>query len=260
MIIDSHAHLGYDYVFDEESTEDKLINYYKKFKVDGTVVQPFINRPYIKDTEEIHNRIHRLCEQNPGRFWGMASINPHFIPEDYEKEAERCIRKLGFVGIKITPIAHAVHPASGDGRHVFEVARRLNVPVMVHTGAGVPFADPISLVNVAKEFRDIKIILAHSGTDLFFQQALYLVREFENVYVEPSWLSILNVKKLIAEIGVNRVMFSSDHAINVPVELAKYKTLIEDEKQLERVLSGTAVEVFNLKKPEKAGYIGQLQY
>jgi len=247
MIIDAHAHLGHDYVFDEESTEQELIRYYDKYQVDGAIVQPFISRPYIRDTEEIHNRIFKFCNRYPGRFWGMASINPHFSPEDYEKEANRCVKELGFVGIKITPIAHAVHPASNDGMHVFEVAKALGVPVMVHTGSGAPFADPISLVKVLQYFKDIKIILAHAGTDLFFQQALYLAREFDNVYMEPSWLSILNVRKAIKQIGVERIMFSSDHAINVPVELAKYKTLIEDKDDLERVLSGTAIEVFNLK-------------
>jgi len=247
MIIDAHAHLGHDYVFDEEATEEELLHYYDEYGVTGAIVQPFISRPYLQDTAEVHDRIHRLCKEHPGRFWGMVSINPHFRPEDYEKEAKRCIQELGFVGIKITPIAHAVHPSSEDGRRVFELARKLNVPVMVHTGAGVPFADPISLAGVVKDYRDIKIVLAHAGTDLFFQQALYLAKENENVYLEPSWLSILNIRKALKEIGVTKLMFSSDHAVNVPVELTKYRTLIHDANQLERVLSGTAVEVFNLK-------------
>lgn len=122
----------------------------------------------------------------------------------------------------------------------------LGVPVMVHTGSGAPFADPISLIGILKYFKDMKIVLAHAGSDLFFQQALYLVTEFDNIYLEPSWLNILNLRKAINQIGVDRIMFSSDHAINVPVELAKYNTLIENKDDLKRVLSGTAIEVFNL--------------
>ncbi len=247
MIIDAHAHLGYDYVFDEEASEDGLIQSYNKYKIDGAIVQPFINRPYIQDTRDIHDRIYEFGKKYNGRIWGMASINPHFTPEDYESEAERCIQKLGFVGIKLTPIAHAIHPSSKDGLHVFEVARSLKVPVMVHTGAGAPFSDPVSLLKALGAFKDVKVILAHGGSDSFFQQALYIASNFENVYVEPSWLSIINLRKLIDTIGVTRVMFSSDHAINVPVELAKYRTLIEDEVKLERILSGTAMEVFNLR-------------
>ena len=30
MIIDAHAHLGHDYVFDEEITEEELITQYRK--------------------------------------------------------------------------------------------------------------------------------------------------------------------------------------------------------------------------------------
>ena len=37
-IVDAHAHLGHDYVFDEESTEEKLLYYYDKYEVTGAVV------------------------------------------------------------------------------------------------------------------------------------------------------------------------------------------------------------------------------
>jgi len=247
MIIDSHAHLGHDYVFDEEFNEDDLLELYKKYGIDAAIVQPFICRPYIEDTVKIHNRIFDLCNKYTGKFWGMASINPHFRPEEYEKEARRCILKLGFVGIKITPIAHAVHPGTKDGMHVFQVAKRLNVPIMIHTGAGLPFADPASLFSVVEKFKDLKIILAHAGGDLMAQQALYLAMKFENVYIEPSWLNIINLKNMLEVLGTSKIMFSSDLALNVPVELVKYRTLINESKELEQVLSGTAKEVFNLK-------------
>lgn len=247
MIIDAHAHLGHDYVFDEEVNEEYLLGAYKKYGIDAAIIQPFICRPYIEDTIEIHNRIFDLCKKYPGKFWGIASINPHFRPEEYEKEASRCILKLGFVGIKITPIAHAVHPGTKDGIHVFEVARKMNVPVMVHTGSGMPFADPVSLLSVVEKFKDVKIILAHAGSEAFAQQALYIAMHFNNVYLEPSWLSIYNTRKMLKALGASRIMFSSDQAINIPVELTKYKTLINDSQELEEVLSGTAKKVFNLK-------------
>lgn len=246
MIIDAHAHLGHDYVFEDDTSEDELLKWYKEYKIDGAVVQPFINRPYIKDTIEIHNRISKFCQENEGYFYGMASINPHFRPEDYEKEAERCINELNFVGLKITPIAHAVHPASKDGRHVFEVAKKLNVPVMVHTGAGIPFSDPASLLDVVSDFKDVKIVIAHAGSDLFYQQALYLAKKFDNVFLEPTWINIMNLKEMIETVGVRKIMFSSDQILNIPVELVKYRTLIKNDNELERVLSGTIMEVFDL--------------
>ena len=68
MIINAHAHLGYDTVFDEEATEEELLEYYNEYQVNGAVVQPFISRPYLEDTREIHNRIKRFCDNHPGRF------------------------------------------------------------------------------------------------------------------------------------------------------------------------------------------------
>jgi len=245
MIIDAHAHLGYDHVFDEESTEEELLRWHERCGVDGAVVQPFVSRPYIDDIQAAHDRVNRMCAAHPGRIFGMASINPHMRPEDYEREARRCVKTLNFVAIKITPIAHAVNPASKDGRAVFETARSLGAPVMVHTGNGAPFADPAALLDVAGDFTSVPIVLAHAGTDLLFTQALYLARTRDNVYLEPSWLSIINVRKALSVVGPGKIMFSSDHGVNIPVELAKYRTLLEG-RDLEQVLSRTAINVFNL--------------
>ncbi len=158
MIIDAHTHLGQDCVFDLKNTKYDLLSNFEKYGIDGAIVQPFIERPYLEETRRIHDEIHDLCMEHPGRFWGMASINPHFRPEDYEREAQRCVKELGFVGLKITPAGHAINPASKDGMHVFEVARALNVPVMVHTGNGIPFADPAGIYPAAKAFPDVELL------------------------------------------------------------------------------------------------------
>ena len=247
MIIDIHAHLGYDFVFDEEQNEQELLDAYNENKIDGAIIQPFICRPYIEDTINIHNRIFKLCKNYPGRFWGMISIQPHFKPEDYEKEAIRCCKKLGFVGIKITTIAHAVNPSGKDGFHVFEVAKMLNLPVMIHTGIGTPFADPMSSWKVLEAFPEVKVIIAHAGSGLMFQQAIILAQKFDNVYLETSWLPAPYVLNILKTIGASRLMFASDLSLNLPMEIMKYKMLIKKNSDYERIMAGTAKEVFNLK-------------
>ena len=247
MIVDAHAHLGVDTVFDVEQTEKELLDLTTRYGVTKSIVQPFVPRPYLEDTKAIHDRIHRLTKDKPGTFYGMASINPHLKAEDYTAEAKRCIHELAFVGLKMTPIAHAINPPSKDGRYVFETAQSLNVPLMIHTGSGAPFADPARLLDIVGEFPDVPIVLAHAGTDLYFSQALYLARTNEHVYLEPSWLSILCVQEALKVIGASKLMFSSDHAINIPVELAKYQTAARSDKELEQILSGTALSIYNLK-------------
>lgn len=247
MVIDAHAHLGYDVVFDEEQTEQELLDAYNEYEVDGAIIQPFICRPYIEDTAAIHDRIAKFCKDNPGRFWGMISINPHFRPADYEKEAERCAKQLGFVGIKIATIAHAVSPSSKDGFHVFEVAKMLNLPVMIHTGIGTPFADPMSAWKVIEAFQEVKTVIAHAGSGLMVQQATLLAQKFDNVYLETSWLPGPYCSNMLKTVGASKLMFSSDLYNNLPLEIVKYKKIVKSKSDYERIMAGTAIEVFGLK-------------
>ena len=94
MIIDVHAHLGEDVVFDEELTEDELNAAYEKHGIDGGIVQPYLPRIYMEDHKKIHDRIYRLTRTSGRRYWGMASINPHFSPQDYDREAQRTVQAM----------------------------------------------------------------------------------------------------------------------------------------------------------------------
>lgn len=246
MIIDVHAHLGVDYVFDDEQNEDKLISVYDECGVDKAIIQPFICRPYIEDTRRAHDRIYGMCKAQPGRFYGMISINPHFSPEDYEAEAERCVKELGFVGVKITTVAHAVNPSSRDGMHVFEVARRYGIPVMIHTGVGAPLAAPITAWKAIEAFPDVKVVLAHTGGNEMQEQAMMLAMKYDNVFLEPSWMPSVCIAAMVNRIGADRVMFSSDIADNVAPALATFRAVIKDEGTLDTVLHRTAEAVYGI--------------
>lgn len=248
MIIDAHVHLGKDVVFDEEILEDELISYYNKFQIDGGIIQPFIPRPYISEHVKIHNRIYDFCNsmKKSKYFYGMASINPHFFPEDYDKEAARCINELGFKAIKITPIAHACHPSSEDAYHVYEVCRQLKVPLMIHTGNGIPFADPASVFEGARDHPDVIVILAHAGSESFHQQARILAQNLDNVFLEPSWCGTNAVKQMVSKVGCSKILFSSDNPDQIPVELSKYRQIIKNEDELELVMWKNASRIFNL--------------
>lgn len=248
MIIDTHAHYGYDdVVYDEDVSEEEILYYCNLCKIDYTIIQPEATRPYIEETMKAHDQIFELCHKYENRFFGMASINPHFKRDDYDRELIRCIKELGFVGVKIMPIVHSIHPSSKDAMHVYEISESLNIPVMVHTGLGAPFADPISMIEAIQAFPKIHFIIAHAGGDMMFQQALYIAKEFKNVYLEPSWLNVYNLMAALKALGAGRIMFSSDMPANIPVELAKYHVLTNDQGVLDQLLFKTAKEVFNLK-------------
>jgi len=149
MIVDTHVHLGYDYTFDEDFTLDELIHKMDEYAVDMQIVQPGTCHD-LESVKKQHNDIAALCREYPGRFYGMANPSPHLETGSYNGEIARCIEGLGFIAIKLHPFAHGVNPGSKSGRKAFNAAKKYSVPLMVHTGSGLPFAGPVNLVSLAR--------------------------------------------------------------------------------------------------------------
>jgi len=242
-VIDAHAHLGECCVFGLLSTEEELVRRMDECGIDASIVQPF---PGCRQAAKTHDRIAELCEKHPGRFFGLASLSPHTDHDAYRREVERCVRDLNFVGVKLHTIGHAVNPLSEDADLVFATAQVLGIPVMVHTGPGVPFALPSLCIPAAKKYSGLKIVLAHAGFGVFSAEAQVAASVCGNLYLETSWSGGEDIRWMISTIGPDRVMMGADLASNVPVEVAKYGALDLEPAVYDKVMGGTAIEVFNL--------------
>ncbi|QGQ94995.1 amidohydrolase [Paenibacillus psychroresistens] len=245
MIIDVHAHLGKDCVFDEDFTAEDQFNKHKDWQISKTILQP----ASCHDLDTVisqHDAIATLIQQYPNQFYGMANPNPHLPDSKYEAEIRRCVEELGFIGVKIHTFAHAVNPSGVAGRKVFTLAQKLNLPVMIHTGAGIPFANPANLIPIAEEFPDLKIVMAHCGMMIMAGEAYLAMKRCPNIYADITWTAGFNIKRWSDELGANRFMFGSDHADNAGTELAKINSCGLSESQQEWLLSKTALSIYNL--------------
>ena len=72
---------------------------------------------------------------------------------------------------------------------IFDTAKKLNVPVLVHTGSGIPFSVPSLVIPRAREYPKVKIIRSQSGFPIPASDAWVAARECPNVYFETSWSS-----------------------------------------------------------------------
>jgi uncharacterized protein len=244
MIIEGHAHLGICTVFDLEVSEEQLIATMDKNGIAAAVVQPFPGAP---NPMQVHDRIAALSQKYPGRIYGLASLSPHRDTGEYEGEVTRCVRELGFVAIKIHTIGHAVNPLGKIADMVFRTARRLSVPVMIHTGSGVPFSLPSHIVSGAQRYPDVKIIMAHAGYGLFSPEAIITAQVCPNVYLEPSWCPPGSILGMIRTLGPDRVLFGSDMPINQGPELAKYREIGLSDGEMEAAMWRTAARVYGIK-------------
>lgn len=244
MIIDVHVHMGWDYSFDEDFKLEYLINKKDKHNV-VQIVQP--GTCYEIDlARKQHDEISKLCQNYPGHFYGMANPNPTLGKKCYMDEIDRCIGDLRFIAIKLNPMVSGINPDSETGKKVFEAAKKYNVPVMVHTGAGFPFANPLNLLNVAKKYPELRIIMAHMGQIFFSKEADIVLENCPNVYGDTSWTPGFLLKSFIEKNG-NRLMLGSDHADNFEVEMVKIENAFSSE-QKNYILSKTAKEIFKLNQ------------
>jgi predicted TIM-barrel fold metal-dependent hydrolase len=247
MIIDVHSHLGWDHTFDREFTEAALLRKHEDCGVDTSIVQPGTCHD-LPGVRQQHDAIARLAQAHPGQFYGMANPSPHLPAEEYEAELDRCVRDLGFLAVKLHPLAHGCAPGSRDGRKVFQRANEIGIPVMVHTGPGIPFANPANIIPLSQEFPRLRIILAHSGFMITPGDAFIVLQLCPNVYGDLSWTAGFLVRQWVRELGPRRFMLASDHADNCAAELAKLRGCGLTDEELEWILGRTAGELFGLPR------------
>jgi uncharacterized protein len=141
-------------------------------------------------------------------------------------------------------------------RALYEEAQRLKLPVMIHTGTSIfPGArsrngEPITVDDVAVDFPDLTIILAHGGRPLWMEQAFFLVRRFPQVWMDVSSIppkAILRYFPRLAEIA-DKVLYGSDWpAPGVPSmgeNLRAFRALGLPEAIQKRILEENPLKIF----------------
>lgn len=146
----------------------------------------------------------RYVRGHEDRLAAVGSVHPRHT-RDAGGETRRLFEELGIRMLKIHPphqlFAANAYLSGEDGlREVYAAAQELGRPVMIHTGTSIfpgarnHFADPMAVDDVAVDFPDLRIILAHAGRPLYMETAVFLVRRHPNVHLD---LSGIPPKKLL---------------------------------------------------------------
>ncbi len=146
----------------------------------------------------------RYVRGHEDRLAAVGSVHPRHT-RDAGGETRRLFEELGIRMLKIHPphqlFAANAYLSGEDGlREVYAAAQELGRPVMIHTGTSIfpgarnRFADPMAVDDVAVDFPDLRIILAHAGRPLYMETAVFLVRRHPNVHLD---LSGIPPKKLL---------------------------------------------------------------
>jgi len=148
-------------------------------------------------TDKVNEYVVKFANADRERLIPFGSVHPRLTPEP-EAAVRRLVRDDHIGGLKIHPPHQLFEPNAyvhGDMpalRSLYEEAEDARVPVMIHTGtsifpdARVRFGNPLALDDVAVDFPDLRIILAHGGRPFWCEEAFFLVRRHKNVYMDIS--------------------------------------------------------------------------
>ena len=201
------------------------------------------------------NRIADPASGPRGRVLPFASINP-FLVNDLAEELERLVKEYDFRGIKVYPTYQ--HHYVNDPRMYPLYARlqEFGLPMLVHTGSSVfkgariKYGDPLLLDDVAVDFPALNILMAHSGRPLWYEQAFWMARRHENVYMEVSGLPAKNLLDYFPRLEdiAHKVVYGSDWPGNPDlrrnVEAIRSLSISEEAKQ--NILYDNAARILKL--------------
>jgi predicted TIM-barrel fold metal-dependent hydrolase len=247
MIIDAHTHLGDDRLYDSHRTEAELLKVMNRLGIDAIIVQT-AQSPTIEISSRQHDRLFKFVKDNPGRAFALSSVNPNYDLDVYFAELHRCIYDYGFVGMKIAPHTYSWNPLVQRGIVPFLAADTFDVPLMIHTGTGLPFSAPTNLYYRLKDFPHVKVVLAHAGGDYWFEDdVLMMAKACPNVFLETSrGPSIPTLRRFIKELGPERVLLGSDSPDEMDHVLWMYRHAGLTDEELEWCLGRSAQELFKL--------------
>lgn len=278
MITDCHIHIqpmemfkpaALEVMKDKRAQFDQILEYCRSPKaflkyLDSTGIERAVLISYVAPeiigfSRDINEFVTGYCRENPRRLIACGSVNPRHstnVAADVEH-----ILKLGIRLIKVHPPHQLLYPneyLSGCKglEALYRTAEANGVPVMIHTGTSVfpgarnKYGDPIYVDDVAIDFPELKILLAHGGRPLWMDTAFFLVRRHPNVFLDISGIPpklLLQYFPRLEQIA-RKTLFGTDWpgpgVPDMKRNLEDFRALPLSEATREQILSETALQIW----------------
>ena len=158
---------------------------------------------------------------NPERLLPYGGVHARYT-QDPTGDVDRLV-DLGIRLVKIHP-PHQRFPANAYtegldalGKIYGRCAER-GVPVMVHTGTSIfpgarsKYGNPMELDDVAIDFPELRIVMAHGGRPLYMDEAFFVLRRHRQMWLDVSGIPparLLEYFPRLAELA-DRVVWGTD--------------------------------------------------
>jgi predicted TIM-barrel fold metal-dependent hydrolase len=212
----------------QHSTVPEMAQMYRKLKMAFVVFT--VDSP--KEPRKITNEeIAELAHQNSDVAIPFASVSPH-RGKDGVLLAKKLIREYGVKGFKFHPSVQDFFPNDRMAYPLYEVIAEAKLPALFHTGqtgvgAGTPggggirlkYSNPMLLDDVAADFPDMPIVLAHPSFP-WQEEALSVATHKPQVYIDLSGWSPKYFPPILVQYAntllKDKILFGTDYPVMAP--------------------------------------------
>jgi predicted TIM-barrel fold metal-dependent hydrolase len=212
----------------QHQTVPQMAEMYRKLKMAFVVFSVDSPREPKKITNE---EVAELAHKNSDVAIPFASIDPHRGDEGV-RQAQRLIKDFGVKGFKFHPTVQEFYPNDRLAYPLYEVIAEAKLPALFHTGqtgvgAGtrggggirLKYSNPIYLDDVAVDFPDMPIILAHPSFP-WQEEALSVATHKPQVHIDLSGWSPKYFPPLLVQYAntllKDKILFGSDYPVLSP--------------------------------------------
>jgi predicted TIM-barrel fold metal-dependent hydrolase len=202
-----------------------------------------------------HDEVAACVRAHPDRFVALASADLN-RPMDSVRELRRCVKQLGFKGLRVLPWMWNLPPDDRRYYPLYAECCELGVPFCTqigHTGPLCP-SEPGRLIpyldHVLLEFPELTVVGGHIGYP-WLDEVFSLAMKYPNFFVDTSAYKIKRYPEAMVAFmkgrGRKRVLFGSNYPMVLPGDsLADLAALGLDEEGTRLFLRDNAARVFKL--------------
>ncbi len=203
-----------------------------------------------------NDEVHGWVSAHPDRFAGVAACDLS-RPMRAVRELRRCVRELGFIGLRAIPWLWEAPPTDRRYYPLYAECVELGVPFFTQVGHTGPLAPsetgrPIPYIDqVAIDFPELTIVGGHIGYP-WTEEMIAVTRKHENVYIDTSAYTARRyppelVRYMNSGGGRRKVLFGSNYPMIAPVRaLEELDSLGLDPEARELFLGGNAQRLLGL--------------
>lgn len=257
-VIDTHIHYGTDvnvasatcapYMITGQP--DTVIRYLDEQNASHGVLFPHdrvMSPPWDADYDKANMQVGEAVLRYPDRIIGAARINPTFGREHTCALIDKYVREWNCKGIKLVAGYDFYRP--NDMKvlgPVLEKAEEYGLTLLFHSG-DAPRDLPSLQAIAARNFPNVKIVLAHAGMHLYLWEAIIAAQDYPNIYVDMAQAFPYDIKIFIQQVSADRLTYGSDGPYqSTAVEQLKLRSIGLSDEDLVKVFRTNAMKIWNI--------------